>query len=238
MELKNHYLLIFNSLLLITSIILIIGSLKQNKFANLELNLGTELAGILLTITVINWIIKRSEEKKWEKSKKLVLKKVLKFNNKFNTAIRVFNGTQINFPNTKPTEENIINFNIELLESTENNILPEIQQSILRFQPTQWKELFDSFKDLDNYLREIISLFGERIDPEIHSDLLSIHTFLEEILNNYDAIPEVYLYPSNKLTTEQLTNSNILKRQFAQNLEDPLKIAISMNKKLLKDGYN
>ena len=237
MENKCSSLILFNSVLLISSVILILISFIPNSGSNLELNLGTELTGIFLTITLIDWIIKRNNEKKWKKSKKLLLKKVLKFNNKFNAVIRYFSGNKTPIPRIKPTKENIINFNIELLKFNEKNVLPEIQKSILSFQPKQWKTLFEELKELNEYLIQTMLLFGEKINPKIHSDLLSIQIFLEEILSTYDAIPELFLYPPQKLTQFQLTMSNNSKKQFVENLEYSLKTSIKMNKKLVKDGY-
>lgn len=239
MKLKYASLTYFNSLLLLSAIILIgLSFISDNSWNNLELNLGTELTGIFLTITVIDWIIKRNNEKKWEKSKNLLFKKVIKVNNKFNSSIREFSGIKTKIPiHKKPYEENIIKFNIKLLELTEKDIMPLLQYTILSFPPIKWVKLFNNLRELNEYLIQTIFLFGDKIDPNIHSELLSIHINFEEMINEYETFPEAYLYPLYPLNWDQLINSSIIKVSFAEKLKNPLKIAIDMNKKLLNDGY-
>lgn len=232
----KHDLTVFSIGLLVLAIFLIVCSIIPNNFTNLELNLGTEFAGIFLTITVIDWILKRNNKIKWENSEKLLLKKVKKINNKFNASIRTFNGTTITFPDVEASEENIIRFNISLLEQTEQIIIPQLQRTITSIDSDRWKELFNNLKELNQYLIQTVLLFGEKIEPEIHSDLLIIQIFLEEKIELYSAVPEMFLYEPSRFTVQQLNDSVFLKNKFANELITPLNTAISMNKKLLTNN--
>lgn len=221
------------AILLSLSISLIAISFYQNIYSNFELNMGTELFGILIVITVIEWVLKENDKKKWEQTTIFILKKISKFNNKYTTVIREFLNIKIKLPTHKqPTKENFKKFNLDLLIFMEDNILPEIEEKALNAKPDNWKSLNSNLKELNEELLQLLIIFGNRINPDIYTNLLCIQSKLEENIKNYEVWEDIILYPKG---TTQTRDSNIMKKGMAKNLKISLKVSIDANKKLLND---
>lgn len=195
--------------------------------------MGTELFGILIVITVIEWVLKENDQKKWEQTTIFILKKISNFNNKYTTVIREFLNITIGLPtHKKPTKENFKKFNLDLLNFMEGNILPEIEEKALNVKPDNWENLNSNLKELNEELLQLLIIFGNKINPDIYSNLLCIQSKLEENIKNYEFFADKILYPKGAIET---IDSNIMKKGMAKNLKISLKVAIDANKKLLND---
>lgn len=227
----NVFRLLLVFLVFIAILLIIFSFIPNSIFSNLLLNLGTGLLGIVFVIGGLEDIKKRNNEKNWKRSKDIILKKIEKFNNKYNTYVRVFFNIEVRIPFEKePNEENFKKFNIDVLDLTETEILPNIADKILVISTDNWKKFYSQLKELNKDVTEILMIFGNKIDPESYFTILSIQTAIDNCIESYETLPELFVYP---LPPDHKFDGEYLKKEFAKNLKNSLKIAIDLNKRLI-----
>ena len=224
------YTFIIMIAILIVELILL-AFLSTNTYSNLALNLATEFLGILFVITGVSWILKKREDAIWSESIALITKRITIFNNKYLTFVRDIFDIHIPLPfHKKPTEENILEFEEELVNITDEQVLPNIKNNILVLSTDKWKKLYEYIIELKTDLILILTLFGNKIDPETHHDLILIYLTLEELITSYSTIPELFTFPP---PPTHIIESITLKESFADKLEESMSIAILRNRILL-----
>ena len=209
----------------------------NNTYSNLALNLGTELIGILLVVLYVNWIIKKNEEKKWARSMDLILENVRLISGRFFDIIQKFLDL---------TDEDI--FDNEILMSTstkeivfeslrvaEDTLLPMIMQEFHKIPPNNWKELNDGLNILNKDLIRLILIFGNKMEPNFHSQLLGLQIQIENIIKIYGN--NLWLYDPQVPAPRIVGGKIDFKKLSAQYIESSLKITINLNKKSI-DGRN
>lgn len=214
-------------------VIFLIGiSLFPSSYANLELNLGTELLGIIIVISVVDWIIKRNDAIKWAKTKQIIINKIEIFNNNYNSQVREFFSIAHPFFPTElePTSENIKKIALDLLEHSEKEIFPTITHRIQDVSEENWNKFILELNETNDSIIQILLLFQNKIDPEIYSELLDIQMIIEKNLRYSLLIPFI-IKPENP---EHYLLGEQIKTTFAENLKDSLEIAINLNKKLIE----
>lgn len=227
MENKINLLNVSLVFLGLLSIGLIFYSFYPNQYNNLELNLGTELLGISIAIGGIDWVIRRNNQKKWEKTTNLILNEISIFNNRYNTIVRDFLSLTSIVPfHMDPTPENVKKYNLDLLKFSKSKILPDLENKILFIKNGKWTKFISDLNELHERLISLIQLFGNKIDPNIYYELLSIEVKIRENLNFYETFPELFTIPP---PYEKIGTSEYFKKSFAENLVTSLRTAIDLN---------
>ncbi|MGB9977868.1 hypothetical protein [Methanobacterium sp.] len=228
------------------SISLVISSFSPNNiFGDLELNLGTALLGICLTVTIVDKIIKKRDDELWNLVSRMINRKVNFINSNF---IIIFESFL--YPNyyviDKSIDPRILTKLVvipdssekrtkTILEPDETILVEKLKNEFLNIPFDQWKKLYNDLNELNGRISKIFNNFGNRINHDAYRQLLALHVILEDL--EYSILKQSYL-EENKTYLELWKNGTDIdqktesRKESATHLAHAFEHALYINKLL------
>ncbi|WP_424355632.1 hypothetical protein [Methanobacterium sp. MBAC-LM] len=212
-NLNKFKFVLFYIITILVGIILIyliyISILPNNIYGDLELNLGTTFLSILLTVTIVDWIIKKRDEKLWSNVSLLILKRANTINKDFIVYIlRYLYPDFFDWEITKKPKPEKYESIMEVIEVTKELIYEQIDKKIEEFTPIRFtvdsselEQLRNDLKLLHKCIDEFIINFGNKADPKIYSHLLNLQDIFQIIIKDH--------FDSTLELTKFISDSNI-----------------------------
>ncbi|OHB91472.1 MAG: hypothetical protein A3I59_06205 [Planctomycetes bacterium RIFCSPLOWO2_02_FULL_50_16] len=153
--------------------------------------------GVPITIFVIDWLIKRREEKRWKGLKLLVKKDILYIATVTITSIRCAlhiswrDALQINSLAEVSAEEKnrrVTQFG----ERFARNFEDTYKERLLRMAPSDWNTLRRNFAEFHNGINSTFSMYAGYLEPELAQHLILVRNKTFSILTLYRTFPEAF----------------------------------------------
>lgn len=239
-------LAIFSFMLLLVSFFIF----NLNFYSTLQdfmLNLGVTFIGIIITVSYVNWILNKHENKKWldvqvnihYRIKKFLEGTISTFRLNFGFGLEVFPpnffdkydmikegmGLYKYTDNQKEIFKEVINVG-------ENVIKPEIGSKIRSMDQKQWILFAKYFVEGQERLIRIIDLFGNKIEPELFSDLLLLEDSINVYLEFYGAFPDFFGVPDSNIPPKALKHKKELYDNMKLSITNILSVTLRLMKKM------
>lgn len=204
-------------------------------------NLSTTLLGILITVTLIDYILRKHEARRWYGTRNKIYNRVMRFANNTTRHIRITFGFGMNIFNTNitPTSDTA---RLETIRITKTHLIPNIETRIWRMDQQEWINFISGLESIKKENERFFELFGSALEPEIFSLLLSIGEQIEGLLLNYELIPEVFIGPNDPIPPgmppEYQTHKIHYYRVTSQLLNNILKDIIRLLEELPKNTHD
>ena len=164
------------------------------------INLATEIIGIIITISYVNWVLERHEKKKWQTTEERVTNRLLILLNGIVGGIR--NGVGISpdiIDNRVLVTGNTQAINKEIMRAAIEIVLPAIYQQVFLLQEKNWRNLAENLQNANHQVITFLEMFQNRLSPFQISTLLDIQEKIERSLIFYETFPELAGVPKEKL---------------------------------------
>lgn len=163
-------------------------------------NLATEIIGIILTISYVNWVLETHEKRRWQTTNVRVMNRLLILLNGVISGIR--NGLRI--PPDIVDESvfktgDIKAINKEVVRTALEIIFPAIYPQIISLQEESWRKLAGNLRNSNHQVIAFLDMFQNRLSPDQISTLLDIQEKLERSLIFYETFPDLAGVPKDRL---------------------------------------
>ncbi|MBN1147358.1 MAG: hypothetical protein JXA78_08880 [Anaerolineales bacterium] len=205
----------------------------------LFVNLATTFIGILLTVFYVDWILREHEEKRWANVQYRVNDEITKFANlaisEFRTAFH-FTTEILDFSTFDSDNPNLIR--AEIARIADNILIPAVSAKIVEMDQGDWRSLSANLSSVIQAADRLITLYGERINPDIFSRIVEIREKAHQILAIYFVVPDVLGVPDDQLPVSTKTGESVVdQKQFlnesvARDVQGLLSLASSLLHKL------
>lgn len=168
--LKKQLLIIIILVVFIASIIMVVS--ENSTVQNLGLNFVSEVFGIILTVLVLDKVIKASEERRWKPARNFAYIKVIRFVSDLFFAILPHRYSRIPdqlyyFGEISGTPMFVPN---ELYDPKSEDLVYRIQYKVFH----QRDQVIKDLQEIIEKIEEIISKYSMLLEPEVVSSLISI----------------------------------------------------------------
>lgn len=187
-----HRLLIVTYVLL-TLLIALTAAL--HRFINWDgffLNLSTELLGILVTVAIVDQLLRRHEAARWQPTDERVRNRLEVFVNVLVSELRSSLGFGLDV-----LDERIMRTNDpramhrELLRVATHVLEPAVHQRLEGLGPEQWKRFASSVQRIGQHAGHLLPTFQHRLSPERQELLLDIEDAAHRALTFYTTFPDL-----------------------------------------------
>lgn len=196
------------------------------------LNLATEIVGILITISYVDWILKQHEKQRWQSTDKRIANRLRILLNATVSGIRDGLGFDPDIIDERVLmSQNPIAIHNESIRVAEHVISPVVYQRVRALDPRGWKSLATHITNAHNGTLAFLSAFQARLSPEQISDLLDLQEALSNSLTFYTVFHDLAGVPEDKLPQTR-TPPAILQKSGYEATAKEIQTALALAKKL------
>ena len=159
----------------------------------LFINLAATFIGILITVFYVDLILRKYEEERWSNVKIRAHQRIERMANLSIGAFRsAYNlGTDIFGESFLETDDRT-EIRSMIARAAENVLIPLTPTRLNTVNRAEWKKVVQLLEVVAKMGDELLNLFGDKIEPEIFSQMLEIHNKAEGILAQYSLVPEAF----------------------------------------------
>jgi hypothetical protein len=164
------------------------------------LNLATELVGILITISYVDWILRHHEKLKWLPTDTRIANRLRILLNATISSIRSGLGFSDEVIDARVTATlNLVAIHKDIIRVAEQIIAPEALTRIQALNQDAWKSLARQIQNAHNGVLTFINVFQSRLSPDQICNLLDLQESLSNSLTYYTVFPDLMGVPEDKL---------------------------------------
>ncbi len=164
------------------------------------LNLATEVIGILITVSYVEWILKRHERQRWHSTDARITNRLRILLNSTVSSIRNGLGFSPDILDERVLASNdLIAIHNEIIRVAEHVVSPVVYQRVRALDPKGWKSLAAQITNAHNGTLMFFNAFQARMNPDQISNLLDLQETLSNILYFYMVFPDLAGVPENEL---------------------------------------
>jgi len=186
------------------------------NWKNIFTGISITLLGILITVSYVNYIIRKQKELNILNVKERINKRIEFLANATITNFRTFFGFGGDIFNQSIMERGNKNeIKKEMIRIAENILIPASENKITKMNQNDWKGFADLNKIVWDGSDWIIRTFGQNIDSEILTLLLDIQDISEKIIRDYSIWPDILGVPDEQLLSSDNPNGIHIKRNWS-----------------------
>ena len=196
------------------------------------LNLTTELIGIAITISYVDWVIRRHEKIQWKAAHLRIADRLQRFLNKMVTGLRSALGYGIDILDERvmQTKDPML-WDIEIMRVATEILGPTVRNKLDNFNSNDWKKLTSHLVATLEESYKILSLFENKLNPEQYTILIDLQDALQRSLTFYQIFPDIAGVPDDKLPKTK-TPAIILKKEGYDRTASEIREVINQSKRL------
>jgi hypothetical protein len=196
------------------------------------LNLSAGLIGILITVSYVDWILRRNERQKWALTDVRIASRLRILLNGTLSGIRggLGFGPEI-FDESVLSTGDPIAIHSEIIRIGQHVISPTAKQRIRKLDPRGWKLLAAHLQNAHNGAVSFLNAFQARLSPDQITRLLDLQESLANSLTFYSVFPDLAGVAASQLP-ETRTPPEILQRHGYESTEKELQRVIKLSKEL------
>lgn len=173
------------SSLILPLIIFSIGSAFAHRYLNWDgffLNLSTELIGIILTVSYIDWIVQRQKEEEWKNAQVRIKVRIRNFLDSTVASVRVSLKFGLDKFDMSLLGSDPVTRHNEVLKVIQDVLEPEVRARVPLLATDDWKyfeaELRKTLEDVD----KIFMIFSNNLSPAQYTPLIEIRDAVNKIV--------------------------------------------------------
>ena len=164
-----------------------LGFALEQAWQAYAVNMGTTYIGILLTVLFLNILIEENERRRWKQADSLIRERIRRFANSVVGSFCEFDwnrpqySPEIFTPTNDDSEHYERTARSESIKVIKDRIVPELQPFIESRDRRGWRSLRKKIEDRIKEADLLITVFGNRLDPDIWGEIFQIVDHLESI---------------------------------------------------------